>query len=105
VIAPFGANRVPEQGVRLMKRLAAHGDVLHNDRSRVPRLSRRGAGVNVTSTMAEGRECPLCGGTMRLRRTEHAVQIPGNPRPTTRTSAEWSCPECDYFEEADDETK
>jgi hypothetical protein len=53
--------------------------------------------------MAEERECPMCGGTMRLKRAEATVQIPGNPRPTKRTSTEWVCPECEYFEEADEE--
>jgi hypothetical protein len=49
------------------------------------------------------KECPLCGGTMRLKHTETAVQIPGNPRPTVRRHAEWICPDCDYFEEAEEE--
>ncbi len=52
--------------------------------------------------MADTRECPLCGGTMRLRRSETVVQIPGNPTATTRLQAEWVCPDCDYFEEVDD---
>jgi transposase len=51
--------------------------------------------------VAESRECPLCGGTMRLRQTESVVHIPGNPRATTQVSREWVCPDCDYFEEAD----
>jgi len=54
--------------------------------------------------MIETRECPLCGGTMRLKRSESAVQIPGNPRPTPRISLEWICPDCDYFEEVDEVT-
>jgi hypothetical protein len=49
------------------------------------------------------KECPLCGDTMRLKVSENAVQVPGNPKPTTRKVAEWVCPECDYFEEADAE--
>jgi len=40
---------------------------------------------------------------MRLKRTETAVQIPGNPRATIRQLAEWVCPDCDYFEEAEEE--
>ena len=43
----------------------------------------------------------MCGGTMRLKRTTSAVQVPGNPRPTPQINAEWICPDCDYFEEAD----
>ena len=53
--------------------------------------------------MAETHECPLCGGTMQVRRTETLVQVPGNPQPTPRTSAEWVCPDCDYFEDVEDE--
>jgi hypothetical protein len=49
------------------------------------------------------KECPLCGGTMRLTTRETQVQVPGNPRATTYTTREWICPDCDYFEEADEE--
>jgi hypothetical protein len=45
----------------------------------------------------------MCGEAMRLKRTDHVVRVPGHPEPTTRTSSEWICPECDYFEEADAE--
>ena len=36
-----------------------------------------------------------------MRKTEHVVHVPGNPKPSKRISAEWICPECDYFEEAE----
>jgi rubredoxin len=51
------------------------------------------------------RECPLCGGTMRARETQSIVHVPGNPKPTARTVREWVCPDCDYFEEAEEEGK
>jgi transposase len=51
----------------------------------------------------EQRECPLCGCSMRLKEIETVSQIPGNPRPTTRPHREWICPDCDNFEDADDE--
>jgi rubredoxin len=54
--------------------------------------------------MPDLRECPLCGGTMKLRVSETPVQVPGNPSATPRVSREWICPDCDYFEEADEET-
>jgi hypothetical protein len=54
--------------------------------------------------MAEARECPLCGCTMRLRHTTSVVNVPAHPNPSTRTIAEWLCPDCDYFEEAEEET-
>ena len=40
---------------------------------------------------------------MRLEQTEHVTRVPGNPAPTTKGSSEWSCPDCDYFEEAEEE--
>ena len=30
------------------------------------------------------------------------TRIPGQNNPIPKQSAEWVCPECDYFEEADD---
>jgi transposase len=50
------------------------------------------------------KECPLCGGSMKLRLQHSVVQIPGNPNATARDSREWVCPDCDYFEEADEES-
>lgn len=41
---------------------------------------------------------------MRLQHRDSIVQIPGNPNATTRTSHEWICPDCDYFEEVEEET-
>ena len=32
------------------------------------------------------------------------VHVPGNPRDTTRITREWVCPDCDYFEDADEES-
>jgi transposase len=52
--------------------------------------------------MAESKECPLCGETMHLQTREIVVQIPGNPNATKRQTKEWICPECDYFEEAEE---
>lgn len=40
---------------------------------------------------------------MRLRQSEVAVHVPGNPAPSTRVQNEWVCPDCDYYEEADEE--
>jgi hypothetical protein len=53
--------------------------------------------------VTERRECPLCGETMRLREHDTVVRVPGNPTGTARRVREWVCPECDYFEEAEDE--
>jgi transposase-like protein len=51
--------------------------------------------------MPDAPDCPLCGSTMRLKETQQVVRVPGNPSDTTRSTAEWVCPDCDYFEEAE----
>jgi acetone carboxylase gamma subunit len=53
--------------------------------------------------MPERKECPLCGETMRLKETQVTDQVPGNPSPRTHVAREWVCPECDYFEEVEEE--
>lgn len=53
--------------------------------------------------MPDAHDCPMCGTMMQLRQTESVVYVPGNPKATTRTSREWVCPECDYFEEVEEE--
>jgi len=40
---------------------------------------------------------------MRLIDREAVVQVRGNPQPSTTRSREWVCPDCDYFEEAEEE--
>ncbi len=52
-----------------------------------------------------GKECPLCGETMQIKVTEKVDLIPGNLDPSTRTMQEWVCPECDHFEEVEEEGK
>lgn len=48
------------------------------------------------------RECPLCGEFMRLERRESVDTVPGLSQQVRRVRQEWVCPECDYFEEADE---
>jgi acetone carboxylase gamma subunit len=50
-----------------------------------------------------GKECPMCGEMMQLRETETTDRVPGTSRTKTTRSREWICPECDYFEEVEDE--
>jgi hypothetical protein len=45
----------------------------------------------------------MCGTSMHIKVTEQITHVPGNPRPTKRTTAEWICPECDYFEEVEED--
>ena len=42
---------------------------------------------------------------MRLRERKDVVRVPGNPGATERTAKEWLCPDCDYFEEAEEESR
>jgi len=39
---------------------------------------------------------------MRLKETKSIQHVPGNPKPTTQLLREWTCPDCDHFEEADE---
>ena len=45
----------------------------------------------------------MCGGSMRLKEIVHATQVPGQTVAATNVTHEWNCPECDYFEEAEEE--
>ena len=49
------------------------------------------------------KECPLCGETMRLRERQITDRVPGTSQTKTTKSFEWLCPECDYFEEYDED--
>ncbi len=55
--------------------------------------------------MPENKECPMCGGLMKLRQNQTVVRVPGNPNATTRNAREWVCPDCDYFEDAEEESR
>jgi hypothetical protein len=45
------------------------------------------------------KECPMCGEFMKLREQELTDRVPGTPQTKTTKVREWVCPECDYFEE------
>jgi len=40
---------------------------------------------------------------MRIREQQTVVRVPGNPNATTGTTREWVCPDCDYFEDAEED--
>ena len=69
----------------------------------LPSVNVSTSSLRSTKIMPRAKECPMCGTTMRIKRTEQILRVPGNPRPTTRSSTEWICPECDYFEEAEED--
>ena len=48
------------------------------------------------------KECPMCGEHMRLLTREQIVRVPGSRETRAKRVAEWVCPECDYFEEAEE---
>ena len=48
------------------------------------------------------KECPLCGEMMKLRQREVIERVPGSTQTRTSKYREWVCPECDYFEEAEE---
>jgi hypothetical protein len=45
------------------------------------------------------KECPMCGEFMRLVVKEVVSYVPGSSQAVKTRSREWTCPECDYFEE------
>ena len=49
------------------------------------------------------KECPMCGELMRMRLAERIDTIPGTTETTKREYREWTCPECDYFEDVEPE--
>ena len=42
---------------------------------------------------------------MQLKVTTIVPHIPGYDSPNPRKTLEWVCPDCDYFEEVDDDGK
>jgi len=48
------------------------------------------------------RECPLCGERMHIKTRETVSKVPGTSQEIRRTTREWVCRECDYFEEIDE---
>jgi YgiT-type zinc finger domain-containing protein len=48
------------------------------------------------------KECPLCGEIMQLSVRDVPNRVPGQAQMSSRQVREWVCPECDYFEDADE---
>jgi C4-type Zn-finger protein len=49
------------------------------------------------------KECPWCGENMRLEERQATDRIPGTSEVKKTKAAEWVCPSCDHFEEAEPE--
>src|SRR5262249_48682138 len=78
---------------------------LANDRSRSSACQDNRAELCSTRIMPATSECPQCGGTMRIRESKTVTHIPGNPDATVRVAREWVCPDCDYYEEVEEDTR
>jgi transposase len=50
----------------------------------------------------DAKECPMCGERMRLKERAQTDRVPGTRETRTRRVSEWVCPECDYFEDAEE---
>jgi rubredoxin len=48
---------------------------------------------------SDTRECPMCGSDMHRVEHERIETVPGTHEAHSRLVREWTCPECDYFEE------
>ena len=44
----------------------------------------------------------MCGERMRLQTREQIDRVPGSHQTRTTRVTEWICPECDYFEDAEE---
>jgi YgiT-type zinc finger domain-containing protein len=53
--------------------------------------------------MEKTTECPLCGEMMRLKVREQIDYIPGQSQVVRHEIKEWICPDCDYFEEYEED--
>jgi uncharacterized protein with PIN domain len=49
------------------------------------------------------KECPLCGERMRQKQREEINYVPGTSEAKTTKIVEWICPDCDYFEEIEED--
>jgi uncharacterized protein with PIN domain len=49
------------------------------------------------------KECPLCGERMRQKEREEINYVPGTSEAKTTMIAEWICPDCDYYEEVEED--
>lgn len=53
--------------------------------------------------MSNTKECPLCGDKMRIKTRKIVDRIPGQFQEVERDVREWTCPECDFFEDFEDD--
>jgi rubredoxin len=63
----------------------------------------REPGAADTSRMADAKECPLCGTVMQKTVRRVADRVPGTNESFEREAIEWVCPECDNYQDAEDD--
>jgi len=89
----------------LIRKTFVRHQTLANDRSRSRACQGNEVELCSTRIMPATSECPQCGGTMRLRESKTTTHVPGNPSATVRVTREWVCPDCDYYEEVEEDTR
>jgi hypothetical protein len=89
----------------LIRKTFVRHQSLVNDRSHSSACQGNAMELCSTRIMPATTECPQCGGTMRLRESKTTTHVPGNPSATVRVTREWVCPDCDYYEEVEEETR
>jgi len=55
--------------------------------------------------MEPTKECPLCGERMRQKKHEESSVVPGTSEVRTTKVTEWICPDCDYFEDVEEDAR
>jgi YgiT-type zinc finger domain-containing protein len=53
--------------------------------------------------MKPTKDCPLCGERMRQETREETSYVPGTSEMKVSKITEWICPDCDYFEEVEED--
>jgi len=54
-------------------------------------------------SMKPTKDCPLCGERMRRKEWEETAWVPGTVEAKQSRVSEWVCPDCDYFEEIEED--
>jgi YgiT-type zinc finger domain-containing protein len=49
------------------------------------------------------KDCPMCGEVMRLVERVEVDRTPGTSQTHVTRVREWVCPDCDYFEESEEQ--
>lgn len=53
--------------------------------------------------MEPTKECPLCGERMKVKQRKEVAYVPGTSEAKSTEIREWICPDCDYYEEVEED--